>query len=162
MPSLKDLDQTYLTMAEQWASLSKARRKKVGCLIVKNSSIISDGYNGTPKGFDNNCEDASPAVGGRIMVDDEGDWVEGTFNLKTKPEVLHAESNAITKLAKSTQSSEGATMYITISPCVECAKLIIQSGIKRVVFGKIYKNDIKGIKLLKRAKIEVHSCEYKI
>lgn len=162
MPSLKDLDQTYLAMAEQWASLSKAKRKKVGCLIVKNGSIISDGYNGMPKGFDNNCEDALPAVGGRIMVDDEGDWVEGTFDLKTKPEVLHAESNAITKLAKSTQSSEGATMYITVSPCVECSKLIIQAGIKRVVFGSIYKNRLSGIKLLKKAKIEVHSCEYKI
>jgi len=158
----KDLDKTYLKMAETWSLLSKARRKKVGCLIVKNGSIISDGYNGTPSGFDNNCEDLLPAVGGRILVDDEGNMVKGTFNLRTKPEVLHAESNAITKLAKSTQSSIGSTMYITISPCVECAKLIIQSGIKRVVFGKIYKNDLKGIKLLKRAKIEVHSCEYKI
>ena len=89
------------------------------------------------------------------MVDDEGDMVKGTFNLRTKPEVLHAESNAITKLAKSTQSSIGSTMYITISPCIDCAKLIIQSGIKRVVFGDIYKNDLTGIKLLKRAKIEI-------
>ena len=115
----KDLDKTYLKMAETWSSLSKARRKKVGCLIVKNGSIISDGYNGTPSGFDNNCEDLLPAVGGRILVDDEGNMVKGTFDLRTKPEVLHAESNAITKLAKSTQSSIGSTMYITISPCVE-------------------------------------------
>jgi dCMP deaminase len=121
MASQRDLDKTYLNMAETWASLSRARRKQVGCLIVKSGSIISDGYNGTPSGFDNNCEDLLPAVGGRIMVDDEGEMVQGTFDLRTKPEVLHAESNAITKLAKSTQSSIGATMYITISPCIECA-----------------------------------------
>ena len=155
MASQEDLDKTYLAMSETWASLSKARRKKVGCLIVKDGSIISDGYNGTPSGFDNNCEDVLPSAGGRIMVDDEGQMVRGTFDLRTKPEVLHAESNAITKLAKSTQSSIGSTMYITISPCIDCAKLIIQAGIKRVVFGSIYKNDLTGIKLLKKAKIEV-------
>ena len=119
MPSQNQLDATYLKMAEVWSSLSKAKRKKVGCLIVKDGAIISDGYNGTPRGFDNNCE---------IMVDEHDPSA-----LITKPEVLHAESNAVTKLAKSTQSSDGATMYITISPCVECAKLIIQSGIKRVI-----------------------------
>lgn len=159
MPSLKDLDKAYLDMAETWASLSKARRKKVGCLIVKDGAIISDGYNGTPSGFDNNCEDVFPSTGGRILVDDEGIMVKGTFDLQTKPEVLHAESNAITKLAKSTQSSIGSTMYITISPCIDCAKLIIQSGIKRVVFGNIYKNDLTGIKLLKKAKIKVEKYE---
>ena len=155
MASQEDLDKTYLNMAETWATLSKAKRKQVGCLIVKEGSIISDGYNGTPSGFDNNCENLLPSTGGRMMVDDEGDLVEGTFELQTKPEVLHAESNAITKLAKSTQSSDGSTMYITISPCIDCAKLIIQAGIKRVMFGDIYKNCLTGIKLLKKAKIEV-------
>jgi dCMP deaminase len=138
MPAQEDLDNTYLKMAETWSELSKAKRKKVGCIIVKDGAIISDGYNGTPSGFNNDCEFEDP------------------FNKKlvTKPEVLHAESNAITKLAKSTQSSNGATVYITISPCVECAKLIVQSGIKRVVFKKIYKND-EGIKILNRAGIKV-------
>lgn len=144
MASQSELDSSYLSMCKTWSLLSKARRKKVGCLIVKDGAIISDGYNGTPRGFDNNCE---------IEIDEHDKRA-----LLTKPEVLHAESNAITKLAKSTQSSEGATMYITISPCIECSKLIIQSGIKRVVFNKIYKND-EGIKLLKKANIEIHSHE---
>ena len=147
MPKQNDLDKAYLEMAKTWASLSKAVRKKVGCLIVKDGAIISDGYNGTPSGFDNNCE---------IRVDEHD-----SNALLTKPEVLHAESNAITKLAKSTQSSDGATMYNTISPCLECSKLIIQSGIKKVVFNKIYRND-DGIKLLKQANIEVYSYENKI
>lgn len=137
MASQKDLDQAYMDMAHRWSLLSKAKRKKVGCLIVKDGSIISDGYNGTPKGFDNNCEDHGL-----------GDA------LYTKPEVLHAESNAITKLAKSTQSSNGATMYITISPCIECSKLIIQSGISRVVYGELYRDD-NGIKLLEKANIQI-------
>jgi dCMP deaminase len=144
MASQSELDSSYLSMCKTWSLLSKARRKKVGCLIVKDGAIISDGYNGTPRGFDNNCE---------IEIDEHDKRA-----LLTKPEVLHAESNAITKLAKSTQSSEGATMYITISPCIECSKLIIQSGIKRVVFNKIYRND-EGIKLLKKANIEIHSHE---
>ena len=125
-------------MAHLWGQLSKARRKKVGCLITKDGAIISDGYNGTPKGFNNNCEWA-------LMDPDE---------LVTKPEVLHAESNALTKLAKSTQSSLGATMYITISPCIECSKLIIQSGIERVVYSDFYR-DNKGICLLKKANVIV-------
>jgi dCMP deaminase len=160
MPKQNALDETYLRMAETWAQLSKARRKKVGCLIVKNGAIISDGYNGTPRGFNNNCEIEVPRtdVFPHIVVDDDGNFVEGTYNLITKPEVLHAESNAITKLAKSTQSSEDSTMYITISPCVDCSKLIIQSGIKRVVFGELYRND-KGIKLLKKANIRVDNVE---
>ena len=137
MASQKDLDSAYMDMAQRWGLLSTARRKKVGCLIVKGGTIISDGYNGTPKGFDNNCE-----------TEGLGD------TLYTKPEVLHAESNAITKLAKSTQSSDGATMYITISPCVDCSKLIIQSGISRVVYGELYRDD-EGIKLLKKANIQV-------
>ena len=144
MANPKDLDLAYLDMASRWAELSKAVRKKVGCLIVKDGMIISDGYNGTPRGFDNKCE----------MSLDEHD----PKALITRPEVLHAESNAITKLAKSTQSSNGATMYITISPCMDCAKLIIQSGISRVVYGKFYKND-SGIKLLKQANIEIINYE---
>jgi dCMP deaminase len=139
-----DLDATYLKMSHTWAQLSKARRKKVGCLIVKDGMIISDGFNGTPKGFDNDCEIFDPAHS--ISYDPKKD------ELITKPEVLHAESNAITKLAKSTQSSDGATMYITCSPCIDCAKLIIQAGIKRLVFGEVYKND-HGLKLLRQAGI---------
>ena len=144
MPSLQDLDATYLKMARTWANLSKAKRKQVGCLIVKDGAIISDGYNGTPSGFDNECEFEDP------------------FNndLITKPEVLHAESNAITKLAKSTQSSDGATMYITVSPCIDCAKLIIQSGISRVVYGEIYKNK-DGIQLLRKAGIRTRKIGVK-
>ena len=145
MPSQLELDATYLKIAREWSSLSKAVRKKVGCIIVKDGAIISDGYNGTPSGFDNKCQ---------IRHDDHNKRA-----LLTKPEVLHAESNAITKLAKSTQSSNGSTMYITISPCVECAKLIIQSGIVRVVHGGIYKNEA-GINLLEKANITIH--EYKI
>ncbi len=144
MPQIYELDLAYLDIATRWAELSKALRKKVGCIIVKNEAIISDGYNGTPKGFDNNCE---------LMIDDHDPTA-----LLTKPEVLHAESNAITKLAKSTQSSEGATMYITIAPCMHCAKLIIQSGIRRVVYSKFYKND-QGIKLLKKGDIDIISYE---
>ena len=130
-------------MSSFWAELSRAKRKKVGCLIVKDGAIISDGYNGTPSGFDNNCES------------------KNSFNgeLITKPEVLHAESNAITKLAKSTQSSDGATMYITISPCVDCAKLIIQSGIKRVVYGEVYRNE-DGINLLNEARITTKKLDF--
>lgn len=149
MPKQTELDRTYLHMADTWAKLSKALRKKVGCLIVKNGTIISDGYNGTPSGFNNSCESV-------IMDLPPPNKVGQAKNkrLVTKPEVLHAESNAITKLAKSTQSSDGATMYITISPCVECSKLIIQSGIKRVVYREFYRDD-KGIKLLKQAGVEV-------
>ena len=136
MACADDLDRAYLKMAHVWAQLSKARRKKVGCLIVKRGMIISDGFNGTPKGFDNNCE------------------IEGSDALATKQEVLHAESNAITKLAKSTQSSDGATIYTTCSPCVECAKLIIQAGIKRLVYGEIYKNE-DGLALASKAGISI-------
>jgi len=141
MASQSKLDEAYLNICQTWSQLSSAQRKKVGCIIVKDGAIISDGYNGTPKGFDNVCE-----------IEYDGD-------LKTKNEVLHAESNAITKLAKSTQSSMGATMYITISPCVECAKLIIQSGISRVVYKDFYRNE-EGINLLQQAKIKVEHHEH--
>ena len=136
MAAQSELDVAYLRMAYIWSSLSKAERKKVGCLIVKDGAIISDGFNGTPQGFDNSCE-----------IEKEGELV-------TKQEVLHAESNAITKLARGTQSSQGATMYITLSPCIECAKLIIQSGIKRVVFREAYRNT-EGIMLLAKAGIKL-------
>jgi dCMP deaminase len=135
MAAQRDIDATYLRMCVEWARLSTARRRKVGCLIVKGGQIISDGYNGTPKGFDNNCE---------AEVDGE---------LITKPIVLHAESNAISKLAKSNNSSDGATLYVTCSPCFECSKLIIQSGIKRVVHCHFYRNT-SGLELLDAAHIE--------
>ena len=142
MPSQNKLDQTYISMAQVWAGLSKARRKKVGCIIVRDGTIISDGYNGTPCGFNNDCEEPFKVFGS----DD--------YELVTRPEVLHAESNAITKLAKSTQSSVGSTLYTTASPCIECSKLIIQSNIIRVVYDELYKND-DGINLLKKAGIVV-------
>lgn len=133
---LKEIDKTYIELAKTWSALSRAERMKVGCIVVKNQAIISDGFNGTPAGFDNKCE------------------YDSRFGLETKPEVLHAESNAIAKLAKSTQSSEGATIYITLSPCLECAKLIIQSGIVRVVYDELYRIT-HGVDILKKAGIIV-------
>ena len=127
-----NLDKRYLRMAQIWAENSYCKRRQVGALVVKKQMIISDGYNGTPSGFENICEE-----------DD-----------KTKPYVLHADANAITKLARSHNSSEGATLYVTSSPCLECAKLIIQSGIKRVIYAEKYRLQ-DGIELLKRANIEV-------
>jgi len=126
-------DRSYLKMAAIWAQNSYSERRQVGAILVKDRMIISDGYNGTPSGFENVCEDE---------------------NGNTKPYVLHAEANAITKVAKSNNSSEGATLYITSSPCLECAKLIIQAGIKRVVFSDDYRL-ADGIELLIRAGIEV-------
>lgn len=126
------LDMRYLRMAKIWAENSYCQRRKVGALIVKDKMIISDGYNGTPSGFENICEDE---------------------NNVTKTYVLHAEANAITKIAHSSNSSEGATMYVTASPCIECAKLIIQSGIKRVVYSEKYRLE-DGINLLKKAGID--------
>ena len=121
-----------MRMAHIWAENSYCKRRKVGALVVKDKTIISDGYNGTPSGFENVCEDD---------------------NNVTKPYVLHAEANAITKLARSTNSGEGATLYVTASPCIECSKLIIQAGIRRVVYGEKYRLD-DGIKLLNRAGVE--------
>ena len=135
MATQQNLDSTYMAMAKELAKLSYANRAKVGCIIVKDTHIISEGYNGTPKGFSNVCE--HPIT-----------W-------KTLPEVLHAESNAITKLARSTSSSDGATLYVTMAPCYECSKLIIQSGIKRVVYHENYHSD--GIALLTKAGITVES-----
>ena len=145
MSRREEFDKTYIRMAIEWSKLSRAKRKQVGCLIVNDRTIISDGYNGMPSGFTNNCED---------HYQDKS----GFTYLKTREEVLHAESNAITKLAKSTRSSDGATLYITLSPCVECAKLIIQSGIKRVVYYEKYR-ETKGIDLLTKAEISVEKLE---
>ncbi|MGM9846015.1 MAG: dCMP deaminase family protein [Muribaculaceae bacterium] len=126
------LDKRYLRMATIWAENSYCVRRKVGAIIVKNQMIISDGYNGTPAGFENVCEDEHGL---------------------TKPYVLHAEANAITKVARSNNSSDGSTLYVTASPCVECAKLIIQAGIRRVVFNELYRIT-DGIDLLERAGVE--------
>lgn len=127
------LHRRYLRMASIWAENSYCERRKVGAILVKDKMIISDGYNGTPAGFENVCEDEVTGL--------------------TKPYVLHAEANAITKVARSNNSSDGATLYVTASPCLECAKLIIQSGIRRVVFSELYRIT-DGIDLLKRAGVE--------
>ena len=133
---MEKFDHSYLEMAEIWAQNSYCKRRKVGALLVKDRMIISDGYNGTPSGFENICEE------------------DGV----TKPYVLHAEANAITKVAKSGNSSEGATLFVTASPCLECAKLIIQAGIKRVVYRDEYRLT-DGIDLLKRAGIIVEKVD---
>lgn len=127
------IDSRYLRMARIWAENSYCQRRKVGAILVKEQMIISDGFNGTPAGFENICEDVNSGL--------------------TKPYVLHAEANAITKVARSNNSSEGSTLYITASPCLECAKLIIQAGIKRIVFNELYRIT-DGIDLLERAGIE--------
>ena len=127
------LAKRYIRMAQIWAENSSCQRRKVGSLIVKDQMIISDGYNGTPSGFENCCEDETG---------------------HTYPFVLHAEANAITKVARSNNSSDGATLYVTSSPCIECAKLIIQAGIKRVVFSEYYRLQ-DGIDLLRKAGIQV-------
>ena len=131
------LDRRYLAMARIWGQNSYCQRRKVGALLVKDKMIISDGYNGTPSGFENICEDEHQV---------------------TKPYVLHAEANAITKVAKSNNSSDGSTLYVTASPCLECAKLIIQSGIMRVVYCEKYRID-DGLRLLQRAGIELKYVE---
>ena len=131
-------DKAYLKMALEWGKLSHCERKQVGALIVKDRMIISDGFNGTPTGFDNCCED------------EEG---------LTKWEVLHAEANAILKVASSTQSAKNATLYITLSPCTQCSKLIHQAGIKRVVYANAYKDDA-GVKFLEKAGIEIINLPY--
>ena len=128
----QQLDLRYLRMAKIWAENSYCRRRQVGALLVKDKMIISDGFNGTPSGFDNVCEDETGV---------------------TFPYVLHAEANAITKVARRNNSSEGATLYVTAAPCIECAKLIIQAGIKRVVFSELYRL-ADGLDLLKKAGIE--------
>lgn len=126
------LDKRYLRMSRIWSENSYCQRRKVGAILVKNSMIISDGFNGTPSGFENICED------------EDG---------QTKPYVLHAEANAISKVARSNNSSDGSTLYVTASPCLECAKLIIQAGIKRIVFNELYRLST-GVELLERAGVE--------
>lgn len=130
----RELDLRYMRMATIWAENSYCQRRKVGALIVKDKMIISDGYNGTPAGFENVCEDDESGL--------------------TKPYVLHAEANAITKIARSGNCSDGATLYVTTSPCIECSKLIIQAGIKRVVYNVEYRVT-DGLDLLRRAGVEV-------
>ena len=130
---MEKFDQSYIEMAGVWARNSYCKRRQVGALIVKDRMIISDGYNGTPSGFENICEDE---------------------NGVTKPYVLHAEANAITKIARSGNNSDGATLYVTDSPCIECAKLIIQAGIRRVVYSREYRLT-DGVDLLRRAGIQV-------
>ena len=134
---MSKFDEKYMQMAAVWATNSYCKRRQVGALLVKDRMIISDGYNGTPSGFENVCEDE---------------------NGVTKPYVLHAEANAISKVAKSGNSSEGSTLYVTASPCLECSKLIIQAGIKRVVYRDEYRLT-DGIDLLKRAGIEVEKID---
>ncbi|MBQ9475803.1 MAG: dCMP deaminase family protein [Bacteroidales bacterium] len=134
---MNKFDEKYMQMARIWAENSYCKRRKVGAILVKDRMIISDGYNGTPSGFENICEDE---------------------NGVTKPYVLHAEANAITKIAKSGNSADGATLYVTASPCVECSKLIIQSGIKRVVYSDEYRLT-DGIDLLRRAGIEIEQLK---
>ena len=134
---MNKFDHSYIQMAAIWAQNSYCKRRQVGALIVKDKMIISDGYNGTPSGFENVCEDE---------------------NGVTKPYVLHAEANAITKVAMSGNSSEGSTLYVTASPCIECAKLIIQAGIKRVVYRDEYRLT-DGVDLLRRAGIEVEKVD---
>lgn len=134
---MQKLDERYMEMASVWAKNSYCKRRQVGALLVRDRMIISDGYNGTPSGFENICEDESGV---------------------TKPYVLHAEANAISKVAKSGNSSDGATLYVTASPCMECAKLIIQAGIHRVVYRDEYRLT-DGIDLLRRAGVEVEKID---
>jgi dCMP deaminase len=141
----KKLIQAYMQTAKIFAELSHARRLHVGAIVVKDDRIISIGYNGMPAGWDNNCEDK--------VWDKTGD-----YELKTKPEVLHAESNAISKLARSSESGDGATMFITHAPCMECSKLIYQSGIKKVYFGQAYR-DTSGVEFLNKCKVTVEQID---
>lgn len=136
---MNKFDERYLEMAQVWAKNSYCKRRRVGALLVKDRMIISDGYNGTPSGFENQCEDENDV---------------------TKPYVLHAEANAITKVAKSGNSSDGATLYVTASPCMECSKLIIQAGIRRVVYKDVYRIT-DGIDLLKSAGVECEQLDIK-
>ena len=168
---LNKFDTAHMEAAEVYAKLSSARRLKVGCVVVKDNTIISIGYNGMPSGWDNNCEDKEymdQTAGGWLSpeeIEEQWPWSEQQlpktedlpwlrYKLVTKPEVLHAETNAIAKLAKSTQSGLGATMFITHAPCLECAKLIYQSGINNVLYRNSYRSD-DGINFLQKASVEV-------
>ena len=151
MPKQKEIDKICMKSAEEWSKMSKCKRKKVACIIYKpkNNTIISVGYNGTPSGFDNDCEDRR--------------YKKGTPNSHTNWWVLHAEANAIVKMARSKgESTEGTTLYTTCSPCKECAKLIIQAGIKRVVYRDVYRDEpqlaYEALDFLKQADIDVFGC----
>jgi len=161
--------QAYMKTAKIFAELSHAKRLHVGAIVVKDDRIISIGYNGMPAGWDNNCEDIEwCSAGGWLSpeeieegwpykgeyTDKDGNVMQGRYRLKTKPEVLHAESNAIAKLAKSSESGLGADIFITHAPCMECAKLIYQSGIRRVYYNEAYRDDA-GIRFLLQSGIEV-------
>ena len=160
----------YMDWASRTAQLSHARRLQVGAVIVKDDSVISYGYNGMPAGWDNNCEDVEwCSAGGWLSpeeieegwpyegsyLDTDGNTMQGRYRLKTKPEVLHAESNAIAKLARSLNSGNGADIFITHAPCLDCAKLVYQAGIKRVYFGTAYRDD-SGIRFLEKSGVEVN------
>jgi dCMP deaminase len=160
----------YMDWANRTSQLSHARRLQVGAVIVKDDSVISYGYNGMPAGWDNNCEDKEwCSAGGWLSpeeieegwpyegtyLDADGNEMQGRYCLKTKPEVLHAESNAIAKLARSINSGDGADIFITHAPCLDCAKLVYQAGIKRVYFGTAYRDD-SGVKFLEKSGVEVN------
>ena len=167
---MKDkLVNAYMDVAERFAELSSARRLHVGAIVVKDDRIISIGYNGMPAGWDNNCEDVEwCSAGGWLSaeeivegwpyegtyLDADGNTMQGRYRLKTKPEVLHAETNAIAKLAKSTESGDGAVLFVTHSPCLDCAKLIFQSGIRSVFYRDNYRST-DGIEFLEKSGIEV-------
>lgn len=146
----------HMKVAQVYAGLSSARRLHVGAIIVKDDRIISIGYNGMPSGWDNNCEDKTYSEDGeyseQVLPKSSNKWRK--YNLKSKPEVLHAETNAIAKLAKSSESGEGATMFITHAPCLDCAKLVYQSGINSVYYRNTYKNE-DGLKFLEKCNIKV-------
>ena len=160
------LAQAYMKTAEIFAELSHARRLHVGAIVVKDDRIISIGYNGMPAGWDNNCEDKvymDRGAGGWLDPEEiEQRWPyedeKGRFLLKTKPEVLHAESNALAKLARSPESGLGADIFVTHSPCLDCAKLIYQSGIKRVYFGNAYRSS-EGVEFLRASGVDVTQIE---
>jgi dCMP deaminase len=169
----KELIETYMKTAELFAGLSKAIRLNVGAIIVKDNRIISIGYNGTPAGWDNICEDKEWCTDGSWLspeeiktgwpytgqyIDESGNTAEGRYRLRTKPEVIHAEMNAIGKLARSSESGEGSTMFITHAPCIECAKLIGTSGISKVYYRNSYR-DTSGIDFLHKSNVSVEKLD---
>lgn len=154
----KKFDVAYMKIAEIISELSYCQRNKVGAIFVSDHRILAEGYNGTPSGFENCCEDSDFKLTGVSLMEDGSAAMEGNMKFITRPEVLHAESNALMKIAKSTNSSISATLYTTLSPCVECAKLLIQAGIERVVYKVLYRDD-SGVVLLRKARIIVQSIE---
>lgn len=157
---MRNFDEMFMEMADTVSKMSRAERAKVGALLVKDNNVLSIGFNGTPSGFDNRCEEIEYVIDQEAYSSEEMTRLgftktkAGWRRTRTKKEVLHAESNAISKIARSTQSSEDATLYVTMSPCFECSKLIIQSGIKRVVYSQQYR-DTTPITFLQKANIEV-------